>query len=1071
MKSKTYRKMRGLTVLTGFLCALFVGASMITSISDYTVMVNNFLGVKKNTSASADSYAFTSEFKNTVDMLSHRRDIAEQIAAEGCVLLKNENNSLPLVTQDSSKKVTVLGSRAYTYDKNGNKRDTSLAFYAGIVGSPIREQTVTLNDGVYNLPITLPNAFESHNIQLNPEMVNFYTNQPFPNLVKGSEANGSQGASYSVNEPFVKLENCGNYEEYDDACFVVIGRTSGEGREYLPGQNGIEDKNDGSKSSLNLSDDERNLISVANSISDNVIVLLNSAVPMEIDELKDNNNVDSILWIGLPGSYGMNGISKVITGEISPSGHLPDIYAVDASASPAAQNFGVVAVDNSGSFIWSDTSKYNTASDSHYVVLAEDMYTGYYYYETRYADAVKNIGNASSPVGQGYGATDASKWKYEDEVSYSFGYGLSYSTFSQEIVPDSFVANYDDKTISLDVKVKNTGSVKAKDVIQLYVSSPYTEYDKNHGIEKSAIQLVNFEKVELEPNEEKTVTVTCDMKYIASYDKTIQHDGVVGGYILENDKYYFSIGNGAHEALNNTLAKQGVDVTSLFAEYDNSINANLSIEWIPTLSFNGDGVNYDLLSTSESGEIIGNQLEDADYNYFKENTITYLTRNNWKDTFPKSYVSLQLTADMYDFLDSDVYKFSIGTVETKFGVDHSEDIDDDGNPLKNLSISDMKLKSYDDDNWSYLVEEITFDEAWAFSPYGGASCNPFLSVNSPEVWQIDGPNGNITRNIAAKGATSGPMAVLKNDPNGSYISADMNCEPMTAATYNKELVKEQGESFGEEMLWSCNTIAWAPGMNLHRTPFNSRNHEYYSEDPMLTNILGSHFVEGGLSKGAILSAKHFAFNTQESFREGLCQFMEEQSARELELRAFQGLSEDVNYVNSLENNISSLGMMTSFSRIGVAGVNAHTGLMKNILRKEWGFKGLISTDMVVGGRFFNPEDSIVNNVTFMATSNAENLLNNFWPEYNDKNKVKNDPVLCKALSENMHYYMYSIANSNALNGYDSDTVVSNDLYDWQYALKGIYWALGAGTVAMAAACVAIELKSQKNAGGDNNENS
>ncbi len=1068
MKPIKYHKMRGYTVLTGFLCALFIGISMVTSISDYTVLINNVLGVKKTTSAGADSYAFSSEFKSTEDLLSHRRDIAEQISAEGCVLLKNENNALPLNSNKSPKKVTVLGSRAYTYDKNNNRRDSSLAFYAGIVGSPIREQTVKLNDGKYNLPITLENAFKSQNIEINPAMVDYYTTQAFPNLVKGSEANGSQGASFSINEPNVSLNNCGNYSSYSDACFVVIGRASGEGREYLPGANGIEDKSDGSKSALNLSNDERNLIDVANKISDKVVVLINSAVAMEIDELKNSDKVDSILWIGLPGSYGMNGVSKVISGELSPSGHLPDIYAVDASASPAAQNFGVVAVDNSGSFTWSnERDKYNHADNSHYVVLAEDMYTGYYYYETRYADAVENLGDASSPVGLGYGSTDSTKWKYEDEVAYSFGYGMSYSSFTQEIIEDSLKADYENKSISLDVKIKNNGDIKAKDVVQLYVSSPYTDYDRKQGIEKPAIQLVNFEKVELEPNEEKTITISCDMKYFASYDKTISHDGVVGGYILENDSYYFSIGNGAHEALNNTLVKKGISESSLYLEDGSSINSKGSIVWNPSLTFDSNGVNVDLLSTSESGTTIQNQLEDADYNYFENNTITYLSRNDWKNTFPKPYVGLKVTSSMYDFLDSDVYKFSVGQVETVFGVDHSEEVDDEGNPLENLSIADMKLKSYDDEQWQYLVEEITFDEAWALSPYGGASCNSFLSVNSPEVWQIDGPNGNITRNIGAKASTSGPMAVAKNDPNASYIAADMCCEPMTAATYNKELVKEQGKCYGEEMLWSCNTIAWAPGMNLHRTPFNSRNHEYYSEDPMLTNILGTYFVEGGLEKGAILAAKHFAFNTQESFREGLCQFMEEQSARELELRAFQGLSEDVNFVNSLENSISSLGLMTSFSRIGVAGVNAHTGLMKNILRGEWGYKGLISTDMVVGGRFFNPEDSVVNNVTFMATSNAENLLNNFWPEYNDKNKVKNDPVLCKALSENMHYYMYSIANSNALNGYDSDTVVDNSLYGWQYAIKIIYWVLGAGTIVLAAACVVVDIKSRKDLlGGD-----
>jgi beta-glucosidase len=207
---------------------------------------------------------------------------------------------------------------------------------------------------------------------------------------------------------------------------------------------------------------------------------------------------------------------------------------------------------------------------------------------------------------------------------------------------------------------------------------------------------------------------------------------------------------------------------------------------------------------------------------------------------------------------------------------------------------------------------------------------------------------------------------------------------------------------------------WAPGMNLHRTPFNSRNHEYYSEDPIITNILGSAFVRGGLEKGAILSAKHFAFNSQESYREGLVQFMEEQSARELELRAYQGLSEDIKYINSSGNEISALGLMSSFSRIGVCGVNAHTGLMKNILRGEWGFKGLISTDMVVGGYFFNPQDSVINNVTFMATSNAENLLNSYWSNYNNKNLVKSDPNMLTALYQNMHYYPQKTDGSRRL---------------------------------------------------------
>ncbi len=1060
-KVNKYNLVRGFAVLCAFLCALLIGASSIGKISDYTALINNVLGVNTALAGSAEAYGFKSDYENTVEMLTARKNVAERIGEEGCVLLKNENGALPLRSADSDEeiKVTVLGSRAYTYDKSGNLRDTSLAFYGGIVGSPIRKQTVKTADGKISLPITIEAAFKNQNITINPALVNAYSGKNFPSLVAGSEANGSSGAPFAINEPRITLSECGQYQMYDDACFVVVGRSSGEGREYLPGEYGVSDKSDGSKSAVGLSQDERDLISVAAQISDKVIVLVNSAVAMEIDDLKNDPNVDSVLWIGLPGSYGMNGVARVISGKASPSGSLPDTYAVDASASPAAQNFGITSPSGNGKFEWSDTSRYNNADNSHYVVLAEGLYTGYYYYETRYADVVEGRGRAASPIGQGHGAT-TSLWKYEDEVSYTFGYGLSYSTFTQEIVDGSLEVDTESKTAKIDIAVKNTGERAAKTVVQVYAQSPYTEYDKEHGVEKSAIQLVGFEKTELDANEERTVTVEFALKYLASYDKTVANGSATGGYILENDTYYFAVGNGAHDALNSVLLKKGVDESKLYSEVGESPSVDKAAAWHPAndsgIAFDTNGVNVELLSVTESGKTVSNQLADADYNYYKPNTVTYLSRSDWAGTFPKSYVRLDVPSSMNLYLDSRVYQFTTGSSDVKFGVDHSTEEDDEGNPLENLSIAEMKFASYDDERWEYLVSQITFDEAWAFAPYGGASCKLFKSVNAPEVWQIDGPNGNVTRSIGSKAPSSGVMAVPESDPNYGYMSCDMCCEPMTAATFNKELLEEQGRMYGEDMLWSRNPIIWAPGMNLHRTPFNSRNHEYYSEDPMLTNILGTSFVRGGLAKGAILSAKHFAFNTQESYREGLCQFMEEQSARELELRAFQGLSEDVKYVNADGHTVNAIGLMSSFSRVGACGVNAHTGLMKNILRGEWGYKGLISTDMVVGGRFFNPQDAVINNVTFMATSNAESLLTNFWPDYNNKSKVKSDPKLCEALSENMHYYMYSLANSSALNGYDANTVVKEQVFWWQKALVG--GAIGTGVLCGVLAVLAVVLR-------------
>lgn len=1033
--------LRGVSVICSFLTALCIGVLQVTEISDYKIMVNNFLGISSSFAGNADEYVFTSEYSNTTEMLTERQRIAEQLAEEGCVLLKNENSALPLRSDpndDSELKVTVLGGRAYTYTSSGSLRDTARSVYGGVVGSPVSVQTVTTAKGKISLPVTLEDGLKNQNIKTDPALKDYYSNKPFPNLAAGSEANGSQGQPFNAGETAVSIEDCKGRNEYNDAAFVFIGRSSGEGREYFPGKSGVvQNDTQGHKSALGLSDDERNLVTVADAVSEKVIVLLNSAVAMEIDELKNDERVDAILWIGMPGSYGMNGVARIISGAASPSGRLTDAYAADNSASPAAQNFGVTTQDGTASFTWA-SSGHTDADDGHYVVFSEGIYTGYRYYETRYADTVYGKGNASGSVGLGYGAT-GSEWKYQDEVSYTFGYGLSYSEFEQKIVDGSLVYDSEDKSVSLQVLVKNIGTRTAHEVVQLYVSSPYTRYDINNKVEKSSIQLCDFEKVFLEPEEETTVTVTVPLKYFASYDKTVVHDGVTGGYIIENASYIFAIGNGAHEAINNVLFGQGVDESALYSENGAAVNTRGYAVWNPAdsgITFDSNGVNATLLGKSDTGAVIQNQMENADYNYYKKGTVTYLTRSDWTGTFPIAYTGLTVTAEMEDPLNSKVYKFKTGTVSVEFGVDHSEEEDENGNPLENKTVAAYKLKAYDDVEWDYLIEQITFDEAWMLSPYGGTSNEPFKSVNAPEVWQIDGPNGNVSRWIGKNAAVNGPMALGSNDPNYGYMSNDMPIEPMIAATFNKELLYEEGEIFGEDGLWSRNTFQWAPGMNLHRTPFNARNHEYYSEDPMLTSICGSQVVHGALTKGMVLAAKHFAFNSQESFREGLCQFMEEQSARELELRGYEMLC-DITYVNDAGNEISALGLMSSFSRVGVYGVNSHTGVMKNILRGEWGFNGIISTDMVVGGNFFNPQDSIFNNVTFMATSNPENLLNSYWSDYNDKNKVKNDPELMQAIYDNLHNYMYVIANSNVLNGIGADMSFSESGKEvWEYVLIG-----------------------------------
>lgn len=1070
-----FRMVRGAAAVCVFLCAITVGASSIATVTSYKAMINTFLGGASAQAGSAEAYAFTSDYESTTEMLTERKRIAEQLSEEGSVLLKNENDALPLRKdgEEGTIKVTVLGSRAYTYDSNGGVRDAdpsgSLSVYGGITGSRIYRDEVTVEEGTLDLPITLEMALDAQDIEINPYMVDFYSGKNFPSKPAGSEASGDAGVGseqFAINEPAVSYSDVRNAEEYSDACIVMIGRASGEGRDYRPGQRGITGT-DGAQSALHLSDDERGLIETAKQVSDNVIVLLNSAVAMELDEVQEDSGVDSILWIGLPGSYGMNGVARLISGAASPSGHLPDIYATDASASPAAQNFGTGAPDGTGSFTWSNPGTYTHAYDNHYVVLAEGIYTGYYYYETRYADCVNGVGNANSSAGAGRYSSGG--WNYAEEVTYPFGYGLSYSTFTQKLLPETFVADYENKTISVDVEVQNTGSVAAKSAVQLYAQSPYTAYDKAHGVEKSAVQLVAIAKTDtLEPGSDPvTLTLTVDMKYLASYDETYQHDNVTGGYILENAEYGFSIGNGSHDALNNILAAQGADESKLY-EIESTTEAQGYVGWTPShdsITFDGDGVNGSFFAYSESGTLVQNQLQNADYNYYNEGEVTYLSRSDWQGTFPVSYTSLERTDGMTDALSNSVYKWQTGTSDIEFGVDHTLEYDENGEELENMSVAEMKLASFEDERWDYLLSQITIDEAWYFAPDGGARCRAFESVNAPEVWQIDGPNGSINRTLGQRAPSSGTMAIPQSDPNYGYFTSDMCCQPVTAATFNLELIREQGRIYGEDLLWNRSPIMWAPGLNLHRTPFNSRNHEYYSEDPMLTNLCGTAFVGGGLEKGAILAAKHFAFNSQETYREGLSQFFGEQAGRELELRAFQGIIEDIDYVNSNGNTVNALGLMSSFSRVGVTDGNAHTGMMKNILRGEWGFKGLISTDYVSGNYYFNPRDSVINNVTFMAYGSYNSA--NDWTDYN-KNSVSRDPAMMQALYDNMHYYMYAIANSSALNGYDAETRVVADVKEWwQTALEaftGIFAALGIGGTA--AACVLYVVSERKKKGGE-----
>lgn len=1022
-KKKSGRRVwRGVTTATASLLALSVCAS--TVVDGFRTDIDKFLGTKSTklvteNSDGTDLYTFKSDYTSTTDLLHGIQDVGERMSEEGSVLLKN-NGALPL-TQDETQKITLLGFSSY-YPVQG-----------GDMGSSFVENTGTDADTV-----DMVGAFKAKGFGLNQTVADMYEAlQPtFKSEVQSwggtIEYNHITAPSttgvFSSKEPSQAAldgQNAAWKDSMNDnnVMIVTIARSASENGSYNPGTAGVDPtQNLNQTDPLGLSDDERDLIQAAvdakASNGGKVIVLLNNASAMEVQEIQDNDGVDAILQVGLPGGYGFYGVADILSGAVSPSGHLTDTYAVKNANSPAAQNFGDLQWTNANPDI-----KMNDA-----IVEAENIYIGYKYYETRYFDTVMNQGNASSTVGSSTG----SAWNYDDEVTYPFGYGLSYTTFTQTL--DDLNVDLENETVTAKVTVTNTGSVAGKDVVQLYVSLPYTDYDKEHGVEKAAVQLLDYGKTaELAPGASETVTITADMQNMASWDSTADNAaGTKGCYILDAGDYYFTIGNGAHEAVQNVLAAEGQDVGG---DADKAKSWNLGSQDTTTFA------------TTKNGTAVENQLADMDVNYWLPGTATYLTRADWEGTFPKTYKDLTATDEMIDILDNDIYEINAnGDPSTvTFGADNG------------LTLADLKgVSDINDERWDMLMDEITLEECMIRTGFGGTSTKVIESIMSPETIQNDGPNGIYSYPLGqyanTDASTGDPCVVDANDPNLTYKMGTMVNETVIAQTFNKDLAADYGRVIGNYSLWANTTIFWGIGTNLHRLPYNARNHEYYSEDAVLTAGQGTAYAAAAMEYGVIIAPKHLAFNDTEINRTGVSVFMTEQQARENELRGTQGIVE----------NAHVLGVMTAYNRVGITQDNAHTGLTKNILRNEWGFQGLISEDFIQDANYVVLKEAVLNGVT-MSCNTGDNTMAAVSEKYPywTVEAVSQDTTMMTALKQAMKYQNYALANSNAMDGMASNTKLVSVRTWYDNALTAVQIVFAALTVLAAAMYVLDERKSKK----------
>ncbi len=960
-----------------FTTLFVIGMTAGTILETNRNVVDGFLGTKSYSLITDDAdelYTdYVADYDNTEELVNAHKEMGEALSEEGTVLLKN-SGILPF---DGVSKVTLLGLRA----------DASTLYGATIGVSVNAEQNVSLTQ-----------ALTENGIEVNETI-----NAAYATLAESEEYSGANKLSpsfsgvtvggeptYTIAEPTESelAAVCSDYKtsfsEYGDAAIVVVGRPGSEAADYYPGSTGT-DTSSGARNALALSDDERELIKMAEENFDKVVVLINSSNAMEIGELANDEAIDAILWIGFPGNYGMEGVADILTGEANPSGSLPDTFASDSTSSPAMANFGVYAYSNASEYLDTEADR-----GDYYLIEAEGIYTGYRYYETRYADVIMGQGNADSEVGT---FDSTSSWNYDEEVTYAFGYGLSYTTFDTELT--SLEVSTDNKTITATVNVTNTGSVAGKTSVQLYGQAPYI----SGGVEKSAIVLVDFDKTEeLQPNETVTIEITADLQNIASYDEDAE------SYILDAGDYYFTVGNGSHEAINNVLAHLGYETAG---NGDNVLTWNYEPE---------GGVDTTTFKTTNAGTEVSNKLQNADYNTWVEDTVTYLSRSDWEGTWPETYSDLALTEDMLPYLTNDFYE--VQTDDDTSDVTYEADGD--------LIFANMKGLDYDDPEWDKLLDQLSLQEAVNFITIGNRAYQNIDSVGFiGGQYTENGPNGfNMT--LSEYSNENSPWYVAEDDEYSTYTTNDMGSAPLAAATFNKDLLYDYGVLWGNDSLFNGIPIIWAPGLNLHRSPYNGRNCEYYSEDPVLAGNIGLSLIQGGLTKGLIMAPKHFAFNDQESNRNGVAPYMTEQKARELELNSFRIAVEG-----------GTLGLMTSFSRIGPTYVGADTGLMQGILYNEWGYKGYVVSDMVNPGTYMTWKESVIAGTTNFDTTEPDSS----WSSYltTTSNSLDGDSTMLEAIRERIHHTLYVFAQSNLMNSLSANTQRVENMVWWRVMYQAFRW--------------------------------
>ena len=756
------------------------------------------------------------------DVVANSLAVVQETGEEGMVLLKNDG-LLPLSSDVSALNVFGWASAHPVFSGTGSAA-------SGDASIPQTDIITSLNEAGFATNEELTKMYADYGKDY------WGGDRPVINMTT---------QDWSLPEPtkeYYTSSVMGSAEAFSDTAVIVIGRSGGENAD-LPSdmkavidgtfdvaatdavQQSVSHNYNSTRATfynntkaydefgegdhyLQLSQSEKDLVETVCSSFDKVIVVVNANNVMELDWVDGYDSIGAVILAPGTGASGMKALGEILNGTVNPSGKTVDTYPYDLKSAPNWNHTG-----NSGNHLYTnvnDVTKQLARIDNtfngviSFTDYVEGIYMGYKFYET---------------------AAEEGLIDFEKTVQYPFGYGLSYTSFSQEISSFDQSGDY----VTVEVTVTNTGSVAGKDVVELYYTPPYT----NGGIEKASVNLIDFGKTGLlEAGASETVSFRIPLEDMASYDSSCIKTAN-GGYVLEAGEYAISIRSDSHTVLDERTF-------TLSADKDYSGSGRSSDRTAPVNRFDYMQSSHPILSR-----------KDGFANY--DAAVAAPSAEEFELSKDQQNIIREISVVKYDPTDYDDPNDVMPTTGAK----------------GSLTLADLAGKGYDDADWEKLLDQMSIEDMTTLINTGGWQTAAIDSVGKVATSDCDGPSG-LSNYVTGSNGTQFPTEVLM------------------AQTWSKEMADKIGDAMGQEFA-NANNFGWyGPGLNLHRSAFGGRNFEYYSEDGVLSGIFASYEVNGAAKYGVYPFLKHFAGNDQETNRCAfLLTYMTEQTFRENVLKPFE----------------------------------------------------------------------------------------------------------------------------------------------------------------------------------------